>query len=367
MSRLTVLENRLNELTKQNDDLIKRNELLSEMCTRKLAQKARHDLESSDRVLLRKKIERLVYAELSEAAISVLEWEKLPDTNLAFFNSKRVEKSIYMRPTCIFPEKINGDILWYSMPFTGVAGSLDPNGEFAIVKPYIPSGTGKNAPASGSFSEKVVGKDCIIITDFFQFNQTNGNDSFVLRELMQTYAMLIADCEVAKLTNRNWLKIPFLIDSAGVDPKQMPKLMLSIKNVIEGLGDNEEAIVTEYANMIKLLPTGAQYHGDKLDEAIKTYWDAAFAAIGIAHLGQEKKAQQNVDETSKNSDQFNIRVVSRLQNRNLGIEQAKKIAENNPVWAPWREVSLKVNLSAYNKNDPTNPQGSPQNESEVKK
>lgn len=351
MKKLDELTARVEALAAENKKLNDANERLSDIVTRKLAQQARRKVENKENVKLRNLISNIMRAEFAEAATSILSWDKLPDADIFFFNSKQVEKAVYMRPTAIFPEIGNNEVKWYAMPFTGEAGTLAPTGEFMLVKPYIPSGN-YDTPAGGTFGVKRVGVDCIVVTDVFMFNQTNGNLSNMLKVKLDYLADQIADVEVARKVNRNWLKLPFLLDSNDVSAKDFDSMIFQIKELVNSTGDNDEAFVTKYANAIKVLPTGTQYHGIELCEESKTYRDEAYATLGIAHIGAEKRAQQNTDETTKNSDQYNIRIVSRMQTRLLALEQAKKIAKTNELWKPWESVELKVNLQHFNQNNP---------------
>lgn len=339
-------QERLRQLEKSNADLLKNNERLIEMGFRKAAQQARKKAEASDNVLLRNQIAHMRQIDFLETAISLISWEKLPDSPYDFFHSKRIERMISdYGAICIFKGKYLGVDNWFALPFVGKAGTLNAYGDYTIVTPYIPSamyGIKESAAGAQPFGDLTVNKDCIIVTDLYEYKQTNGNASlFTIRTAIDIYSYLIADCEVAKITNRNWLKIPFLFNSKGVKKQDFEAMLMDIKKIVQGAKDNDDAIVTDYAEAFEILQTGVQYFGKEFQEAIIDYENTLFEYLGIAHNQNEKKAQQVEAEIIKNRDQYNIRIIRRLQNRQIGIDAAKKI------WSEWRDVELKCNLFDY--------------------
>lgn len=346
------IQNRISAIEKQNKQLYKDNERLIEMNQRYAAQKARRNLEESDNVKLRDRIATMRTLDFLETAISILSWDALPDSEYGFFYSKRIEKMISdFGAVCIFPDKYLDRPNWWVLPFTGDGGSINGYGEYSIITPYIPSGIAgapEQLKGGAVFGRKIVNKDCVIVSDMYEYHQTNGNTSlFTLRGAIEIYARLIADCEVAKKINRNWLKIPFLFDSKGVKKQDFDAMMNDIKKIIVGTENNDEAIVTDYADNFNILPTNVAYHGRDLQEAIIDLENTVFEYLGIAHNQNEKMAQQTNAEVYKNADQYNIRIMRRIQNRQLAIHNAKKI------WKNWGNVSIKCNLYDFKRSNIT--------------
>lgn len=91
----------------------------------------------------------------------------------------------------------------------------------------------------------IVNKDCVIVSDFFFPTLTAGNTSFTVFQAIELYAAMVADCEVAKKVNRNWIKLPMLfgIDTSDEDTiKTANALSLEIKQLLLATEDNEDAV-----------------------------------------------------------------------------------------------------------------------------
>lgn len=348
---LITLRAALAETQAKLEKSIKDTDRLREICYRKLAQAAREKV--NDGTTLYERFRDLKTADFLETAISIFSWEDLPESELNVFNSKRIETQVAdFGKVVIFPSeyvynnasgkrKKVGDFL--VLPFNGALGALDFYGEYPIIKPYAPSSS-----LAYDFPTLTVNKDCVVISDFFNFGQTNNNLSLTLRAAIDLYCSLIADCETAKKINRNWLSVPLLfsynddMDEKGVK-KDFDAFIKEVKEIVENIEGHSNAIVTSLAKNIMPIPTGAQDHSAALEQAKRDYENELLNYLGIGTIRNENKVRKITAEFEETSDIYNINIVKRLQNRERANEQAKKI------WGEkWGNPKLKVNLQAVN-------------------
>lgn len=178
------------------------------------------------------------------------------------------------------------------------------------MRPYAAFG------GSQYFKDMIVNKDCVIVSDFFFPTLTAGNTSFTVFQAIELYAAMVADCEVAKKVNRNWIKLPMLfgIDTSDEDTiKTANALSLEIKQLLLATEDNEDAFVSRVVPYLKTLSTNAQYFGKELSEEIKNYKNEMFEFLGIAHNQNEKKERQITSEIEVTADQYNMNITKRLK------------------------------------------------------
>ena len=350
------LNDRLMQLEAANNKSQKDNQILREQIFKLTAQAARAKVEKSDRAKLRNHVKRLYMNSFQETAISIFDWQNLPEPKEIVggtrFDSKRIESMIARcgRVT-IFPyyysfPNLDGHMVrkktYLALPFTGSYG-LDCYGEFGVVRPYAAFG------GSQYFKDMIVNKDCVIVSDFFFPTLTAGNTSFTVFQAIELYAAMVADCEVAKKVNRNWIKLPMLfgIDTSDEDTiKTASALSLEIKQLLLATEDNEDAFVSRVVPYLKTLSTNAQYFGKELSEEIKNYKNEMFEFLGIAHNQNEKKERQITSEIEVTADQYNMNITKRLKNRTDALEQAKRLWPED-----WGGVNIKVKLNGFNEKE----------------
>lgn len=350
------LNDRLMQLETANNKSQKDNQILREQIFKLTAQAARAKVEKSDRAKLRNHVKRLYMNSFQETAISIFDWQNLPEPKEIVggtrFDSKRIESMIARcGRVAIFPyyysfPNLDGHMVrkktYLALPFTGSYG-LDCYGEFGVVRPYAAFG------GSQYFKDMIVNKDCVIVSDFFFPTLTAGNTSFTVFQAIELYAAMVADCEVAKKVNRNWIKLPMLfgIDTSDEDTiKTANALSLEIKQLLLATEDNEDAFVSRVVPYLKTLSTNAQYFGKELSEEIKNYKNEMFEFLGIAHNQNEKKERQITSEIEVTADQYNMNITKRLKNRTDALEQAKRLWPED-----WGGVNIKVNLNGFNEKE----------------
>ena len=353
--QVNQLEEEIKQLKLNLDREIRANKILIEKNYRELAQIKRSEINNSFNLF--KEYLEIKKADLIETAISILSWENLPKSFR--FTSKRINMQIAKYGSvCIFKNK-NGN--YVCLPFTGVS-PIDCYNEFIKIKPYAPS------PYEGSnleqmeydFKEMTVGVDCVVVSDYFNYGETNGNTSLTIEKAIELYCWLMADIETAKKTNRNWINFPMVFsyeEKDGIDKKQnFNKFINSVKEIVEGVENHSSAIVSEIISNLKILSTNAMYYGSELEQTKKDYENELFNFLGIGVIRNENRERKITAEFEKTKDQYNINITKRLQNRKQNIEDLIEVFGDD-----WSKVSIKVNLNEFsegneddNSNEETN-------------
>lgn len=340
----------IEQLKKDLSETQKNAEILRDIAYRHEAQLARQKCEKGLGKQFYEQIKALKLADYYETAISIFSWEGLPESQRAFFNSKRLEKQISdYGKICLFKfyytyqnaeGKDVSEWQFLALPFVGVAGTLNPYGEFSVVKPYAPTGDGDGKRYYGY---KTVGVDCVIISDFFQFTQTTANISLTIKGAIETYCSLIAECEASKKVNRNWIKLPLLFEAQeDTTKKDYDAFVSEVRDIVEGVENYDSAIVSQFVKNLKITPTGIQYYGEELTQTAKDYENDLRNFLGIGVIKNETRERKITAEFEKTKDQYNINIVKRKQTRELALEQAKKI------WADdFKNARIIVNLDVF--------------------
>lgn len=357
--KIEQLTETVTTLIKELEKERKANKILTEITYKQTAQQARKNKESSSVKKWKRAFSDIIFNDMREAAISIFELEGLAETPRNSFNSKRLESQIFnFAPVCIFEHEYKfatgantskTEKTLFALPFIPSYPALDCYGEFPIVRPYAPSGNQMNptkdwilSPAN-PFGDKIVNENCVIITDFFEWSQTNVNTSMCISAAVRLYSDLIAECELAKKQNRNWLKIPIIFNSRIRDNKRINALVNEIIGMVNAIEDNEIAAITEWGEDVEILQTEVQYWGEQLEQQIKDYTNRLYNYLGIGSIKNETRARKITAEFEKTSDEYNINIVKRLQLRNMMLKQCKAIF---PQY--FSNAYYKVNLRGYN-------------------
>lgn len=359
---LATLKESVNTLVKELDKERKASAKLSEIAYQKEAQLKRAQFEESRSLSQqwRQRFTELIFNDYREDAISIFEWEDIAPTPNNIFNSKRLESQVFnFAPVFVFPYeytlatpdgKGRRERMPFALPFVSAYPGLDCYGEFPIIRPYSPNGlNGANvemyARSDGNpFPPMEVGKDGVVISDFFEWGQTNCNTSMSIRLAVRTYAELIAEVESAKRVNRNWIKIPLLFRiAAGGKESGARKEVQEIARIVQAIDRGDDAIVSKYLDNLDLERTDAQYYGTELEQAKKDYENDLYNYLGIGHIRNENRVRKITAEFEKTSDQYNIKIIKRLQLRQMALKQLKMIM---PEF--FGNARIKVNLNGYN-------------------
>lgn len=341
-------------LQKELSETKKNAEILRDIAYRHEAQLARQKCENGANKAFFNRVKWLKLADYYETAISIFSWEDLPKSKRLFFNSKRLEKQISdYGKICLFKHNytyLNADnkevteSQFLALPFVAVGGTLNPYGEFSVVRPYAPTGDGDGKTY---FGEKTVGVDCVIISDFFQFTQTSANISLTIKEAIDIYCSLIAECEASKKVNRNWIKIPLIFTpNEDTDKKDFNAFVSEVRDIVESVENFDSAVVSKYVKNLNITPTGVQFYGEELTQTAKDYENDLRNFLGLGVIKNETRERKITAEFEKTKDQYNINIVKRKQTRELALLQMKQI------WASdFANTRIKVNLEAFESED----------------
>ena len=238
----------------------------------------------------------LIYNQLMEIAINMIEWVNLPTT----CDERYLELSLYEQGKAIFFNE--PDIGYLTLRFAG-GGELDVYGVPTIRKAY--SSTNK-------FTKQLSNKDSVVIYN----NRT--------RTPAQTYvryqAMRIWAIDRAIDVNANAQKTPVLIQ-CGENQR------LTLQNLYMKFEGNQPFIFGDDSldmSRFKVLKTDAPYTADKLFQLRTNIWNETLTYLGVSNVNTQKKERLISGEVQLQQGGVNANRCTRLSARQDAI---KKINE----------------------------------------
>ena len=238
----------------------------------------------------------LIYNQLMEIAINMIEWVNLPTT----CDERYLELSLYEQGKAIFFNE--PDIGYLTLRFAG-GGELDLYGVPTIRKAY--SSTNK-------FTKQLSNKDSVVIYN----NRT--------RTPAQTYvryqAMRIWAIDRAIDVNANAQKTPVLIQ-CGENQR------LTLQNLYMKFEGNQPFIFGDDSldmSRFKVLKTDAPYTADKLFQLRTNIWNETLTYLGVSNVNTQKKERLISGEVQLQQGGVNANRCTRLSARQDAI---KKIDE----------------------------------------
>lgn len=208
---------------------------------------------------------------LTELAISIFEWENLPDTVDARF----LEFILFRNGRAVFFED---EVLGYLTLETAVNGSFDVYRNPIKNRAYAINGYQKDLDIN----------DSVIIYDNY-LRLTNGWRNIHL------YAQKLADLDMTILINAKSQKTPLLIECE----ENQRLTMLNLYKEYDGNAPvifGNKGLNTEG---VKVLSTNAPYVGSELYELKTNIWNEALTYLGIPNISQSKKERLITDEVKR--------------------------------------------------------------------
>lgn len=247
------------------------------------------------------------YNRLTELAISMFEWQNLPET----VDQRFLELCLFGDGMCVF---FQDEVLGYLSLQCMIGGKLNVYRIPMERKAYATNGYQRQLDETNSV---------IIFNNYLHTNSTLDVEMFSKR---------LYNLDRAIDVNANAQKTPVLIQC---DESQR----LTMKNLYKQYEGNEPFIFGSKgidAGGLKVLQTGAPYVADKLYELKTQIWNEALTYLGISNINVVKKERMITDEVTRNQGGTVASRYSRLESRR---EACKKINEmfGLNIWVDYRE------------------------------
>lgn len=247
------------------------------------------------------------YNRLTELAISMFEWQNLPET----VDQRFLEMCLFGDGMCVF---FQDEVLGYLSLQCMIGGKLNVY--------RIP--TERKAYATNGYQRELDGTNSVII-----FNNYLHTNSMLDVEM---FSKRLYNLDRAIDVNANAQKTPVLIQC---DESQR----LTMKNLYKQYEGNEPFIFGSKgldANGLKVLQTGAPYVADKLYELKTQIWNEALTYLGISNINVVKKERMITDEVTRNQGGTVASRYSRLESRRQACKQINEMFGLN-IWVDYRE------------------------------
>lgn len=239
------------------------------------------------------------YKRLRLLAMTVFEWENLPET----MNARFLEKMLYFKGLCCFCYDSN--LGWLSLP-------CNPCEELNIYDDSI-----KYNVYSNNYNKEYDLKDIVLIRNNYERIPTD----FTIR----LFSERLYEAERAIEVNVKAQKTPILI---RCDEKQR----LTLKNVYMKYDGNEPVIFGDKnldISNVEVLKTDADFVAKELEEYKNTVWSEALTFLGINSTPFEKKERLVVDEVNSNNQMISASANVMLASRKQACKEFNKLTGLN--------------------------------------
>ena len=247
------------------------------------------------------------YNRLTELAISMFEWQNLPET----VDQRFLEMCLFCDGMCVF---FQDEVLGYLSLQCVIGGKLNVY--------RIPME--RRAYATNGYQRELDGTNSVII-----FNNYLHTNSMLDVEM---FSKRLYNLDRAIDVNANAQKTPVLIQC---DESQR----LTMKNLYKQYEGNEPFIFGSKgldANGLKVLQTGAPYVADKLYELKTQIWNEALTYLGLSNINVVKKERMITDEVTRNQGGTVASRYSRLESRRQACKQINEMFGLD-IWVDYRE------------------------------
>lgn len=236
------------------------------------------------------------YSRLKNIALSIFQWEGLPET----CNARFLEKCLYSYGTAVFIEDSEMSFLNLKVtPATSLNVYEEPTS-------YTAFSTGYNKIYNAD--------DCVYIRNNIMEKST---DSTII-----LFAERLTRIELALQVNINAQKTPVLI---RCDEKQK-NTMTALYNQYEGNSPVIFGAKSLQEKPLEVLKTDAPFVADKLREEKRAVWNEALEFLGLnTNPSDKKKERLVVNEVDANNEQIEIQSQTMLLCRQEACEQINKM------------------------------------------
>lgn len=267
-----------------------------------------------DSALLNDLTYQFYYNRLKELAISVFDWQNLPDS----VDARYLELELFEKGTALFFK--DEDLFLFGEQSTYLCLQCLTNGGFDVYRNPI----NRRAIGNNGYNKELDADNSVIIYN----NLLRTNSSEVIKQ----YAYRLYQAQRAIDVNINAQKTPIIIQC---DESQRLTLMNLYKqydgNVPFIFGDRNLDL-----NGIKVLNTGAPMVAADLDKQRVTVWNDALTYLGITNVNIQKRERLLNDEVARNMGGTMSSRYSRLQARQQACEQINNMFGLD-IWVEYKD------------------------------
>lgn len=237
------------------------------------------------------------YTRLKNIAMSVFEWDGLPET----CNARFLEKCLYENGRAVFvDDPVMGFLNLRVNPTDTMNVYEEPTGYWAY---------------SVNYDSKHFDRDkCVYIRNNYAEHSTD--------EMMLMFAERLAKIQIAIDININAQKTPLLIRTDD-------KTKLSMNTVYNQYDGDKPVIVVDKSmsdKPIEVLRTDAPFIADKLREEKRAVWNEALEFLGLNTNPSDKKKERLItSEVSANDEQIDIQCETMLLCRQEACDKINEL------------------------------------------
>lgn len=246
--------------------------------------------------ILNKRLFNYYVTRFSELALSVFEWENLPDT----IDPRFLELTLYMEGQAVF---------FYDEDLGYLALQCTINGPLNVYRIPIR----RRAFSVNGYRKNLSIDDSVIIWN----NKLHTNTS----PDMELYALRISDLDRTIDVNARAQKTPVLVQCSE-------EQRLTLLNVYKEYDGNAPAVFADKAldmNGLTVLKTDAPFMGNDLYQLKTQIWNEALTYLGISNLTIQKKERVNIDEVSRSLGGTVASRYARLEARKQACKEINKM------------------------------------------
>lgn len=236
------------------------------------------------------------YSRLKSIALSVFEWDGLPDTCSARF----LEDTLFHYGQAVFVEDPSMSFLNLKV---NAASELNVYNEPIRYRAY-----------STGYSAEYSADECVIIRNT---PLSRSTESTIIN-----YAERLAELEQAIAINCNAQRTPILI-------KCDEKTRKSLETIYAQFDGNKPVIFASKGlveNPLEVLKTDAPFVADRLREEKRAVWNEALEFLGInTNPSDKKKERLIVNEVNANNEQIDIQFQTMLAEREAACERINEM------------------------------------------
>ena len=250
-----------------------------------------------------------LYNRLVELAISMFDWQNLPDT----IDARFLELVLFAQGSCLFFQ--DEDIGYLTLRYA-------QNGWFDVYHNPI----GRHVYADNGYTADRDRTNSVII-----WNNMLKTNSMTM---VQLYAKRLYELERTIDVNVRAQKTPILI--TGED-----KEMLTLKNLYKDYDGNIPAIFADKSlrpDSLKVLKTDAPYTADRLYVLKTQLFNECLTYLGISNVNIQKRERLLNDEVNRNMGGTIASRYSRLEMRQKACEEINKMFGLD-IWVEYKEDS----------------------------